>query len=56
MLGADVTITGNIAASTELHIDGTVEGDIDCASLVQGEASQIAGEVKADKGKKKRRK
>lgn len=48
MLGADVTITGNIAASTELHIDGTVEGDIDCASLVQGEASQIAGEVKAE--------
>ncbi|MBY8336661.1 polymer-forming cytoskeletal protein [Alteriqipengyuania sp. NZ-12B] len=48
VLGADVTITGNIAASTELHIDGTVEGDIDCASLVQGEASQIAGEVKAE--------
>ena len=48
VLGADVTITGNIAASTELHIDGTVEGDIDCASLVQGEASQITGEVKAE--------
>ncbi|GAB5348771.1 bactofilin family protein [Alteriqipengyuania sp. 357] len=48
VLGADVTITGNIAASTELHIDGTVEGDIDCASLVQGEGSQIAGEVKVE--------
>lgn len=48
VLGADVTITGNISASTELHIDGTVEGDIDCASLVQGEGSQITGEVQAD--------
>ena len=48
VLGADVTITGNISASTELHIDGTVEGDIDCASLVQGDGSQITGEVKAD--------
>ena len=47
-LGADVTITGNISASTELHIDGTVEGDIDCASLVQGDGSQITGEVKAE--------
>ena len=48
VLGADVTITGNIAATTELHIDGTVEGDIDCASLVQGDGSQITGEVKAE--------
>ena len=48
VLGADVTITGNISASTELHIDGTVEGDIDCASLVQGDGSQITGEVKAE--------
>ena len=48
VLGADVTITGNIAASTELHIDGTVEGDIDCASLVQGEGSKITGEVQAE--------
>ncbi len=48
VLGADVTITGNISASTELHIDGTVEGDIDCASLVQGDGSQITGEVTAE--------
>ena len=48
VLGADVTITGNISASTELHIDGTVEGDIECASLVQGEGSQITGEIQAE--------
>ena len=48
VLGADVTISGNISASTELHIDGTVEGDIDCASLVQGEASTITGAVRAE--------
>tara|TARA_B100000678_G_scaffold257408_1_gene236347 strand:+ start:13 stop:579 length:567 start_codon:yes stop_codon:yes gene_type:complete len=48
VLGGDVTITGNISASTELHIDGNVEGDIDCSSLVQGDGSQITGEVKAE--------
>ena len=48
VLGADVTISGNISASTELHIDGSVEGDIECASLVQGEGSQITGEINAE--------
>ena len=48
VLGSDLTITGNIAASADLHIDGTVEGDIACASLVQGETSTIRGGVTAE--------
>ena len=47
LLGTDVTITGNIAASADLHIDGTVEGDISCATLVQGPDSRIKGHVTA---------
>ena len=47
VIGADVTITGNINASADLHIDGTIEGDITCASLVQGEKSMISGVVTA---------
>ena len=48
VIGADVTMTGNISASADLHIDGTVEGDITCASLVQGEKSAIMGAVVAE--------
>lgn len=48
VLGSDLTITGDIAASADLHIDGTVEGDISCASLVQGETSTIKGGVTAE--------
>ena len=48
VLGSDLTITGNIAASADLHVDGTVEGDIACASLVQGETSTIKGGVTAE--------
>ena len=48
VIGADVTITGNVAATADLHIDGTVDGDITCASLVQGEASAISGAVVAE--------
>jgi cytoskeletal protein CcmA (bactofilin family) len=48
VIGADVTITGDIAASADLHVDGTIEGDIKCSSLVQGETSQITGGVIAE--------
>lgn len=47
VLGSDVVITGNISASVDLHIDGTVEGDVTCATLVQGAESHIKGHVKA---------
>lgn len=48
VIGSDVTIKGDISASTELHVDGSIEGDITCASLVQGETSTIKGGVKAE--------
>lgn len=48
VIGADVTIKGDITASADLHIDGTITGDIRCASLVQGEGSAIEGAVTAE--------
>ena len=48
VLGSDLAITGNIAASADLHIDGSVEGDIACSALVQGETSTIKGGVTAE--------
>ena len=47
VIGPDVTIAGNIAATADLHIDGRVEGDVDCGNLVQGADSRIVGAVKA---------
>lgn len=48
VIGADVVIKGNIEASADLHVDGTVEGDIACASLVQGQGSLIQGAITAE--------
>ena len=48
VLGADVAIKGNVEASADLHVDGVVEGDIVCTSLVQGEASRVEGSITAD--------
>lgn len=48
VLGADVTIKGDISASADLHVDGRVEGDITCASLVQGQSSEVVGAIRAE--------
>ncbi len=48
VLGVDVVVTGNIVATADLHIDGRIEGDVGCASLVQGGDSVIVGSVIAE--------
>ncbi|QIQ87511.1 polymer-forming cytoskeletal protein [Erythrobacter sp.] len=48
VIGSDVSIKGDISASADLHVDGTIEGDIKCASLVQGETSEVHGAVIAE--------
>lgn len=48
VIGPDVVITGNIAATADLHIDGCVEGDVHCGNLVQGSESRIHGAVHAE--------
>ena len=48
VLGADTAIKGDISATADLHVDGKVEGDIACATLVQGESGEITGAIKAE--------
>ena len=48
VFGADIRIKGDVVASADLHIDGRVEGDVSCTSLVQGESGEIVGGVTAE--------
>jgi cytoskeletal protein CcmA (bactofilin family) len=48
MIASDVEIVGNVSARVDLHIDGNVQGDVTCGSLVQGESSVISGKVTAE--------
>ncbi|MBN8500378.1 MAG: polymer-forming cytoskeletal protein [Sphingomonadales bacterium] len=48
VFGSDIRIKGDVNASADLHIDGMVEGDVACTSLVQGESGEIIGAVKAE--------
>ena len=51
VIGGDVVITGNIVAQVDLHIDGRVDGDVTCESLVQGDGSEIHGGITAQNAK-----
>jgi cytoskeletal protein CcmA (bactofilin family) len=48
VIGSDVVIKGDVTATVDLHVDGRIEGDIQCASLVQGEGSHIEGAITAE--------
>lgn len=48
VIGPDMVITGNVRAEADLHVEGRIEGDVDCGNLVQGAGSHIAGQVRAD--------
>jgi len=51
VIGADVQINGDIRATVDLHIDGHIQGDVACATLVQGERSRIVGAIQADQAR-----
>ncbi len=48
VIGSDVVIKGDVSATVDLHVDGRIEGDIQCASLVQGEGSHVEGAITAE--------
>ncbi len=48
-IGTEVTITGNISGNGDIHLDGTVDGDIRCRSLILGNAGHVRGNIEAEK-------
>jgi cytoskeletal protein CcmA (bactofilin family) len=48
IIGEDLIITGNVVSKGEIQIDGEVQGDVHCGSLLLGDKSQITGGVVAE--------
>ncbi len=46
ILGADLTITGDLATEGEMHIDGTVNGNISADKLTVGEYAHVMGDIR----------
>jgi cytoskeletal protein CcmA (bactofilin family) len=49
VIGAGISITGNIEATDDLHVEGKVTGDVRCATLMLGERSLIKGSIYASR-------
>jgi cytoskeletal protein CcmA (bactofilin family) len=47
-IGEDLTVTGNVISKGEIHVEGHVNGDVRCVSLVLGENSEVRGNVVAE--------
>jgi cytoskeletal protein CcmA (bactofilin family) len=47
-VGEDLTVTGNVTSKGEIHIEGHVNGDVRCVSLVLGETAEVRGNVVAE--------
>jgi cytoskeletal protein CcmA (bactofilin family) len=48
IIGEDLTITGNVTSKGEIQVDGEIQGDIHCGSLLLGDTSQVMGSVIAE--------
>lgn len=48
IIGEDLTINGNVISKGEVQIDGEVQGDVHCNSLVVGDKATISGGVLAE--------
>jgi cytoskeletal protein CcmA (bactofilin family) len=48
VIGADLVITGSLQSSGEVTIEGEIQGDIQCGTLVVGEQARVQGNVVAD--------
>jgi cytoskeletal protein CcmA (bactofilin family) len=46
-IGAEVTVTGDLATPGRLHLDGKVLGDLACGALVLGESGEVRGNIVA---------
>ena len=48
IIGEDLMITGNVTSKGEIQVDGEIQGDVHCGSLLLGDKSQITGCVLAE--------
>ena len=47
-IGPEVVIRGDVATTAQLHVEGRIEGNVECIQLCQGQSGVIAGDITAD--------
>lgn len=49
VIGANITINGDIHSTEDLVIEGTVEGSVNCGTLVVGENGCVRGDIRTER-------
>ncbi len=49
--GPELIISGDVATSAQVHLDGRIDGNVRCAQLCQGTTGIIAGDIVADEAR-----
>ena len=47
-IGKEMVVTGDVASGSQLHVDGRIDGNVRCDTLVQGKDGTIAGNISAE--------
>ncbi|MGQ0559977.1 MAG: bactofilin family protein [Sphingosinicella sp.] len=50
-IGPEVVVSGDVATSAQLHVDGRIDGCVRCAQLCEGATGVIAGDIIADEAR-----
>ena len=50
-IGPETVVSGGIATTSQLHVDGRIDGNVRCAQLIQGTGGIIAGNIEADEAR-----
>ena len=48
IISSDLTIVGNVISKGRVKLEGTIEGDMNCRSLVVGEQGSVTGGITAE--------
>ncbi len=46
-IGAEIVVSGNISGNGDLHLDGAIEGDLSCNTLILGPGGRVQGNIQA---------
>lgn len=49
IIGPGITITGEVRSTTDLQVDGRINGDVHCATVLLSEGGVVAGTIHADR-------
>ena len=48
IIGVDLTVTGNVTSKGAIQVEGEIQGDVYCTTLVIGTQGRISGGVTAE--------